>query len=161
MSHAAIVNPLANLGPPMFPMSANQQSSNPHQSPPEYSMPPQLTSAPQMPMLKPAPNLKTAISKTGAVPGITSARDVKLNSDGKPIKKGELDPSTMVHVPGGIPLLLAFWLLNIYLGLIVSCHQEEKRAQSHVAYLHLVYAIDLRLRRGDRPMFVRVYLFRC
>lgn len=100
MSHAAIVNPLANLGPPMFPMLANQMK--PQQSPPEYSMPPEMSSAPQMPMLKPAPNMKTPISKNGGVPGITSARDVKLNSDGKPIKKGELDPSTMVHVPGGM-----------------------------------------------------------
>ena len=91
MSHAAIVNPMANLGPPAYPGSSQQSSDQ------QYQLP-QLTSAPQMPMLKPAPNVKSS----GKDKPAASGKDViKLNSDGKPIKKGELDPSTMVHVPGG------------------------------------------------------------
>ena len=85
MSHAAIVNPLANLGPPMY-------SGNSRRTPDQQYQLPVLKSAPQMPLLKPAPSVKSSEKPKDVI---------KLNSDGKPIKKGELDPSTMVHVPGG------------------------------------------------------------
>lgn len=118
MSHAAIVNPLANLGPPMFPMSgggsANQSTQQQPQpqhaqlSPQEYQQMPQLSGAPQMPMLKPAPNMKSPANGRG---GATNSKDIKLNSDGKPIKKGELDPSTMIHVPGGNKTIFIYYFM--------------------------------------------------
>lgn len=119
MSHAAIVNPLANLGPPMFPMG-NRNTSTPEQ---QYGHGlPQLAAAPQMPMLKPAPSIKCPSKEK--VP-ISKELIVKLNSDGKPIKKGELDPSTMVHVPGGtictllsslshLPICRMLWCCGLY-----------------------------------------------
>lgn len=92
MSHAAIVNPLANLSSSSTSPSSYKVSS--HSPEPQY----QLSSAPQMPMLKPAPNVKSH----GSDKNMALAKELaKLTQDGKPIKKGELDPSTMVHVPGG------------------------------------------------------------
>lgn len=99
MSHAAIVNPLADLGPLTFNVSGHNQQAGDEQSQSTlmYQLP-QLTGAPpQMPMLKPAPNMKSGKEKNNIGKDLV----IKLNSDGKPIKKGELDPSTMVHVPGG------------------------------------------------------------
>jgi len=104
MSHAAIINPLANLGPPSLP-STKPQFSPQH---PRVSKLSSSSSTPQMPLLKPAPNIKS--SGTLRLNGSSKETVIRLNSDGKPIKKGELDPSTMVHVPGG--------LLKLYTALI-------------------------------------------
>lgn len=103
MSHAAIVNPMANLGSASLAGMSNG-------SLPEYQMP-ALSAAPQMPTLKPAPSMNnsnpgTPVSSIQTPVTSKSAKkddkNVKYDADGKRIKKGELDPATMVHVPGGM-----------------------------------------------------------
>lgn len=93
MSHAAIVNPMANLAAPSAPSDQNQ----------DYSLP-MLTSAPQMPTLKPAPSVSIPRMSTPSqvTEKVTIDKNVKYDADGKRIKKGELDPATMIHVPGGL-----------------------------------------------------------
>lgn len=132
MSHAAILNPLANLGPP----SASSLNNNSDYT---GSMP-SLTSAPQMPSLKPAPHVPSRkLNGTAVTP--KEEKNVKYDADGKRIKKGELDPATMVHVPGGMRrswaggvCYLQYFLSSAYFLFTLSLHLDV------VLLIHSLYS---------------------